>query len=160
MVGRPILAKAIRQLRNGPVGRTQIGFSAAWTMLPMRASLAMSDLPDHDMMDAPVHAIDDEAYAVAQFAHGRLQPPAPLPGQAHNAQASGAGRCGAFGRNQRGPGRRIVSGAPLYSAILRNVRTLSRATAASSCRRSHLELAAGCLSLAQQALKAHACRDT
>jgi hypothetical protein len=74
MVGRPILAKAIRQLRNGPVGRTQIGFSAAWTMLPMRASLAMSDLPDLDMMDAPVHAIDDEAYAVAQFAHGRLQP--------------------------------------------------------------------------------------
>jgi hypothetical protein len=45
MVGRPILAKAIRQPRNGPVGRTQIGFSAAWTMLPMRASLAMSISP-------------------------------------------------------------------------------------------------------------------
>jgi hypothetical protein len=104
------------------------------------------------MMDAPVHAIDDETYAIAQFAHGRLQPlrqrphpRLPFPGKPitlKRLEPADAERSVEISADLAGESCRVRY---FYSAILCNVRTLSRATAASSCRQSHLELAAGCL---------------
>jgi hypothetical protein len=67
MVGRPVLPNPLRQLGDGPVGRAQVGFSASQDDAADARLLGDFDLPDLDMMDAPVHAIDHEADAVAEF---------------------------------------------------------------------------------------------